>query len=29
MSLHDNILGTIGNTPVAKIDKLAPANINL
>jgi cysteine synthase A len=29
MSLHDNILGTIGNTPVVKIDKLAPANINL
>ena len=29
MNLHDNILGTIGNTPVVKIDKLAPANINL
>jgi len=29
MSLHDNILGTIGNTPVVKIDKLAPPNINL
>jgi len=29
MSLHDNILSTIGNTPVVKIDKLAPANINI
>jgi cysteine synthase len=25
----DNILGTIGNTPVVRIDKLAPAGINL
>ncbi len=29
MNISDNILGTIGNTPVVKIDKLAPANINL
>ncbi len=29
MNINDNILGTIGNTPVVKIDKLAPANINL
>ncbi|WP_185233178.1 cysteine synthase A [Teredinibacter franksiae] len=26
---YDNILGTIGNTPVVKINKLAPANVNL
>lgn len=26
---YDNILGTIGNTPVIKINKLAPANVNL
>jgi len=26
---HDNILGTVGNTPVVKINKLAPAGINL
>ena len=29
MTLHDNILGTIGNTPVVKINKLAPAHVNL
>ena len=29
MKLHDNILGTIGNTPVVKINKLAPAHVNL
>ncbi|TVZ37319.1 cysteine synthase A [Alteromonadaceae bacterium 2753L.S.0a.02] len=26
---HDNILSTVGNTPVVKINKLAPANVNL
>jgi cysteine synthase A len=26
---HDNILGTVGNTPVVRINKLAPAGINL
>ncbi len=26
---YDNILGTIGNTPVVKIGKLAPAHVNL
>jgi len=26
---YDNILGTIGNTPVVKINNLAPANVNL
>ena len=29
MNIHENILGTIGNTPVVKINKLAPAGINL
>jgi len=29
MNIHDNILGTIGNTPVVKINKLAPATVNL
>ncbi len=29
MKLHDNILGTIGNTPVVRINKLAPASVNL
>ena len=29
MKIHDNILGTIGNTPVVRINKLAPANVNL
>ena len=29
MKIHENILGTIGNTPIVKINKLAPANINL
>lgn len=29
MKLHDNILSTIGNTPVVKINKLAPAHVNL
>ena len=29
MKIHDNILGTIGNTPVVKINKLGPAGINL
>lgn len=29
MKLHNNILGTVGNTPVVKINKLGPANINL
>src|ERR1700683_1963459 len=29
MAKFDNILGTIGHTPVVKINKLAPAGINL
>ncbi len=29
MKIHENILGTIGNTPVVKINKLAPAGVNL
>ena len=29
MKIHDNILGTIGNTPVVRINKLGPANVNL
>ena len=29
MTIHDNILGTIGNTPIVKINKLAPANVNI
>ena len=29
MNIHENILGTIGNTPVIKINKLAPAGVNL
>lgn len=29
MSRFDNILGTIGNTPVVRINKLAPAHVNL
>jgi cysteine synthase A len=29
MNIHDNILGTIGNTPVVRINKLGPANVNL
>ena len=29
MKIHDNILGTIGNTPVVKINKLAPSSVNL
>ena len=29
MKIHDNILGTIGNTPIVKINKLAPTHINL
>ena len=29
MNIHDNILGTIGNTPVVKINKLGPAGVNL
>ncbi len=29
MNVHDNILGTIGNTPVVKINRLAPAQVNL
>ncbi len=29
MNIHDNILGTIGNTPVVKINKLAPDHVNL
>ncbi len=26
---HDNILGTIGNTPVVKLNKIAPKHVNL
>lgn len=26
---YDNILGTVGNTPVVKVSKLAPENVNL
>lgn len=29
MNIHENILGTIGNTPVVKINKLGPAHVNL
>ena len=29
MSRYENILGTIGNTPVVRLDKLAPKGINL
>ena len=27
--IHDNILGTIGNTPVVRINKLAPAHVTM
>src|SRR5210317_2079479 len=29
MKVHDNILGTIGNTPVVKINRMAPDHVNL
>ena len=29
MSKYENILGTVGNTPVVRINKLAPEGINL
>lgn len=29
MNIYDNILGTIGNTPVVRINKLAPDHVNL
>ena len=29
MAKFDNILGTVGNTPVVRINKLAPKGINL
>ena len=29
MTIHENILGTIGNTPIVKINKLGPTNVNL
>jgi cysteine synthase A len=29
MAKFQNILGTVGNTPVAKINRLAPADVNL
>ena len=29
MKIHDNILGTIGNTPIVKINKLGPSHVNL
>jgi len=28
-NVHDNILGTVGNTPVIRINKLAPEGVNL
>ena len=29
MKIHDNILGTVGNTPVVRINRLGPENVNL
>ena len=29
MARYENILGTIGNTPVVRINRLAPAGVNL
>jgi len=29
MKVHDNILSTIGNTPVVRLNRLGPANVNL
>ena len=29
MAKFSNILGTVGNTPVVKINRLAPAGVNL
>ena len=29
MQIYDNVLGTIGKTPVIKINKLAPDHVNL
>ena len=29
MTIHDNILGTVGNTPVVRITRLAPAGVEL
>ena len=29
MAKFDSILGTVGNTPVVRINKLAPAHVNL
>src|SRR5476649_2369056 len=29
MAKFENILGTVGNTPVVRINKLGPANVNL
>src|SRR6185312_9638168 len=29
MARHDSILGTVGNTPVVRINKLAPQGVNL
>ena len=29
MAKHESILGTVGNTPVVKINRLAPAGVNL
>jgi cysteine synthase A len=29
MNIHDNILSTIGNTPVVRINRLGPDNVNL
>jgi cysteine synthase A len=27
--IHENILGTIGNTPVVRINKLAPPHVTM
>jgi cysteine synthase A len=29
MKIHDNILSTVGNTPVVRLNRLGPANVNL
>ncbi len=29
MNIHDNILSTVGNTPIVRIHKLAPSHVNL
>ena len=27
--IHDTILGTVGNTPIVRINKLAPAHVQM